>query len=136
MPHEPAATDADIDPVAVKAMIDRREPFVLIGVREPQQWQIGHIPYAKIIRRVPARSRAWAARRAESRSQNGVVSDFPERLLQSARRVLPDSLVPKRDHRIDSRRPPRRSVTGQDSGAQQNRHRCRECQRIVGFHPG
>jgi hypothetical protein len=28
VPHEAAATEADIDPVQVKAMIDRREPFV------------------------------------------------------------------------------------------------------------
>ena len=49
VPHEAAATDADIDPVQVKEMIDRREPFVLIDVREPHEWQICHIPGAKLI---------------------------------------------------------------------------------------
>src|SRR5579864_6902410 len=47
--HEPAATEGDIDPVEVKAKIDRHDPFVLIDVREPHEWQIGHIPYAKLI---------------------------------------------------------------------------------------
>ncbi len=47
--HEPVATVGDIDPTEVKAKIDRREPFVLIDVREPHEWQICHIPYAKLI---------------------------------------------------------------------------------------
>src|SRR5579864_5349250 len=47
--HQPAATEGDIEPTEVKAKIDRHEPFVLIDVREPHEWQIGHIPYAKLI---------------------------------------------------------------------------------------
>jgi len=45
----PVAVEGDIDVVEVKAKIDRREPFVLIDVREPHEWQIGHIPYARLI---------------------------------------------------------------------------------------
>jgi|SRR5579872_4973190 len=48
-PHEPVAAPGDIDPTEVKAKIDRGEPFVLIDVREPHEWQICHIPYAKLI---------------------------------------------------------------------------------------
>src|SRR6202790_2404694 len=48
-PQEPAASEGDIDPVEVKAKIDRAEPFVLVVVCEPHEWQIGHIPYAKLI---------------------------------------------------------------------------------------
>ena len=33
----------------MKAKIDRHDPFVLIDVREPHEYQIGHIPYAKLI---------------------------------------------------------------------------------------
>ena len=49
--HQPApvADAGDIDPVEVKAMIDRREPFVLIDLREPHEYQICNIPYAKLI---------------------------------------------------------------------------------------
>jgi adenylyltransferase/sulfurtransferase len=47
--HQPAATEGDIEPVEVKAKIDRREPFVLIDVREPHEYQICNIPYAKLI---------------------------------------------------------------------------------------
>ena len=43
-------------------------------------------------------------------------------------------LMPQRDHRIDSRRFPRRDVTGQKRGAQKNRHCQRQCPRIIGFH--
>jgi molybdopterin/thiamine biosynthesis adenylyltransferase/rhodanese-related sulfurtransferase/molybdopterin converting factor small subunit len=46
---QPVASAGDIDPVEVKAMIDRREPFVLIDVREPHEYQICNIPYAKLI---------------------------------------------------------------------------------------
>ena len=48
---EPAAglVEGEIDPVEVKAKIDRHDPFVLIDVREPHEWQIGHIPYARLI---------------------------------------------------------------------------------------
>ncbi len=47
--HEPVATEGDIDPVEVKAKIDRGDPFVLIDVREPHEYQICKIPYAKLI---------------------------------------------------------------------------------------
>lgn len=54
MPHQeaPAAapvTSGDIDPVEVKAMIDRGDNFVLIDVREPHEYAIAKIPYAKLI---------------------------------------------------------------------------------------
>jgi sulfur-carrier protein adenylyltransferase/sulfurtransferase len=42
-------TVQNIDPVEVKAKIDRGEKFQLIDVREPHEWQIGHIPQAKLI---------------------------------------------------------------------------------------
>ncbi len=48
-PHEPVAAEGDIDPVEVKAKIDRGDPFVLIDVREPHEYQICKIPYAKLI---------------------------------------------------------------------------------------
>jgi adenylyltransferase/sulfurtransferase len=48
-PHEPVASEGDIDPVEVKAKIDRGDPFVLIDVREPHEYQICNIPYAKLI---------------------------------------------------------------------------------------
>jgi sulfur-carrier protein adenylyltransferase/sulfurtransferase len=48
-PHEPVAAEGDIDPVEVKAKIDRGEPFILIDVREPHEYQICKIPYAKLI---------------------------------------------------------------------------------------
>ena len=48
-PHEPAVAEGDIDPVEVKAKIDRGDPFVLIDVREPHEYQICRIPYAKLI---------------------------------------------------------------------------------------
>jgi len=47
--HEPVASEGDIDPVEVRAKIDRGEPFVLIDVREPHEYQICNIPYAKLI---------------------------------------------------------------------------------------
>ncbi len=47
--HEPAAVEGDIDPVEVKAKIDRGDPFVLIDVREPHEYQICRIPTAKLI---------------------------------------------------------------------------------------
>src|SRR5262249_10895297 len=51
--HEPAPApglaEGEIDPVEVKSKIDRHDPFVLLDVREPHEWQIGHIPYAKLI---------------------------------------------------------------------------------------
>ena len=48
-PHEPVATEGDIEPVEVKAKIDRGDPFVLIDVREPHEYQICKIPYARLI---------------------------------------------------------------------------------------
>ncbi len=47
--HEPAVVEGDIDPVEVKAKIDRGDPFILIDVREPHEYQICRIPSAKLI---------------------------------------------------------------------------------------
>jgi len=47
--HETVATEGDIDPVEVKAKIDRGDSFVLIDVREPHEYQICKIPFAKLI---------------------------------------------------------------------------------------
>ncbi len=51
--HEPApaagSREGEIDPVEVKAKMDRGEPFVLIDVREPHEYQICSIPNAKLI---------------------------------------------------------------------------------------
>jgi len=52
IPSQPAAAETfegDIDPVEVKAKIDRHDPFVLIDVREPFEYKIGNIPYARLI---------------------------------------------------------------------------------------
>ncbi len=54
MPHkeEPAVApvqDGEIDPVEVKAKIDRGDDFLLIDVREPHEYQICSIPAAKLI---------------------------------------------------------------------------------------
>ncbi|HEU0140730.1 MAG TPA: molybdopterin-synthase adenylyltransferase MoeB [Bryobacteraceae bacterium] len=46
---ETAPGAADIDPTEVKAKIDRSESFVLIDVREPHEYQICKIPYARLI---------------------------------------------------------------------------------------
>jgi molybdopterin/thiamine biosynthesis adenylyltransferase/rhodanese-related sulfurtransferase/molybdopterin converting factor small subunit len=48
IPEAPAAV-AEIGPVEVKAKLDRGDKFQLIDVREPHEWQIGHIPGAKLI---------------------------------------------------------------------------------------
>jgi len=48
-PHEPVAVEGDIDPVEVKAKMDRGDSFVLIDVREPHEYQICRIPNAKLI---------------------------------------------------------------------------------------
>ena len=45
----PKSTLPEIDPVEVKAKIDRGDKFVLIDVREPHEHQIGNIPFAKLI---------------------------------------------------------------------------------------
>src|SRR6266849_2913826 len=51
--HEPApapgVAEGEIDPVEVKAKIDRGDRFVLVDVREPHEYQICNIPYAKLI---------------------------------------------------------------------------------------
>jgi sulfur-carrier protein adenylyltransferase/sulfurtransferase len=47
--HEPAPVAGDIDPVEVKAKIDRGDSFVLIDVRETHEYQICRIEYAKLI---------------------------------------------------------------------------------------
>src|SRR6266852_1572567 len=51
--HEPApapgVAEGEIDPVEVKAKIDRGDRFVLIDVREPHEYQICSIPSAKLI---------------------------------------------------------------------------------------
>src|SRR6476620_9447482 len=53
--HEPApapgVAEGEIDPVEVKAKIDRGDRFVLIDVREPHEYQICNIPSAKLIPR-------------------------------------------------------------------------------------
>ena len=48
-PHEPAPAEGDIEPAEVKAKIDGGDKFVLIDVREPHEYQICNIPYAKLI---------------------------------------------------------------------------------------
>ena len=42
-------TEWEIDPVEVKARMDRHERFVLIDVREPHEYQICSIPHARLI---------------------------------------------------------------------------------------
>jgi adenylyltransferase/sulfurtransferase len=42
-------TTGDIEPAEVKQKIDRGDSFVLIDVREPHEYQICNIPYAKLI---------------------------------------------------------------------------------------
>ncbi|HEY6395760.1 MAG TPA: molybdopterin-synthase adenylyltransferase MoeB [Candidatus Binataceae bacterium] len=52
IPHaapQSAVKTGEIGPVEVKAKLDRGEKFQLIDVREPHEWQIGHIPQAKLI---------------------------------------------------------------------------------------
>jgi adenylyltransferase/sulfurtransferase len=44
-----AAISSEIDSVALKARLDRGEDFQLIDVREPQEYQICHIPQARLI---------------------------------------------------------------------------------------
>ncbi len=48
-PAAPVQREGEIDPIEVKAKIDRGDRFTLIDVREPNEYQIGHIPYAKLI---------------------------------------------------------------------------------------
>jgi adenylyltransferase/sulfurtransferase len=52
IPAQPAApefVEGDLEPGEVKARIDRGDDFVLIDVREPHEYQICNIPYAKLI---------------------------------------------------------------------------------------
>jgi sulfur-carrier protein adenylyltransferase/sulfurtransferase len=51
-PAEPvaaAATAGEIEPAEVKSKIDRGDSFVLIDVREPHEYQICKIPFARLI---------------------------------------------------------------------------------------
>ena len=48
-PQEPAPVEGDIEPVEVKAKIDRGDSFVLIDVRETHEYQICRIPSARLI---------------------------------------------------------------------------------------
>jgi molybdopterin/thiamine biosynthesis adenylyltransferase/rhodanese-related sulfurtransferase/molybdopterin converting factor small subunit len=48
-PHEPPPAEGEIEPSEVKVKIDRGDKFVLIDVREPHEYQICNIPYAKLI---------------------------------------------------------------------------------------
>jgi sulfur-carrier protein adenylyltransferase/sulfurtransferase len=45
----PGVVEGEIDPVEVKAKMDRGDHFVLIDVREPHEYQICSIPNAKLI---------------------------------------------------------------------------------------
>ncbi|MFN9458993.1 MAG: molybdopterin-synthase adenylyltransferase MoeB [Acidobacteriota bacterium] len=46
---EPPPMSAEISPKEVKALIDAKENFVLIDVREPHEFQIGRIPTSSLI---------------------------------------------------------------------------------------
>jgi len=48
-PQPEAPVEGDIDPTEVKAKIDRGDKFVLIDVREPHEYQICNIAFAKLI---------------------------------------------------------------------------------------
>ena len=48
-PPVTSIADGEIDPTTVKQMIDRGEKFVLIDVREPHEYTICNIPFAKLI---------------------------------------------------------------------------------------
>jgi molybdopterin/thiamine biosynthesis adenylyltransferase/rhodanese-related sulfurtransferase/molybdopterin converting factor small subunit len=45
----PGLAEGEIDPVEVKAKIDRGDPFVLLDVREPHEYQIARIPTSRLI---------------------------------------------------------------------------------------
>ncbi len=47
--RQEAPVEGDIDPTEVKAKIDRGDKFVLIDVREPHEYQICNIPFARLI---------------------------------------------------------------------------------------
>ncbi len=48
-PPEPVAATGDIDPVEVKAKLDRGDNFTLVDVREPHEFQICRIPGSTLI---------------------------------------------------------------------------------------
>jgi len=48
-PQPETKMEGDIEPTEVKAKIDRGDHFVLIDVREPHEYQICNIPYARLI---------------------------------------------------------------------------------------
>jgi molybdopterin/thiamine biosynthesis adenylyltransferase/rhodanese-related sulfurtransferase len=48
-PETPVVDLSEIDPMDVKARIDRGDNFILIDVREPHEYQIAKIPYAQLI---------------------------------------------------------------------------------------
>jgi sulfur-carrier protein adenylyltransferase/sulfurtransferase len=48
-PQEKLPSDWEIDPVQLKAMLDKGEPLYLLDVREPHEWQICQIPDAHLI---------------------------------------------------------------------------------------
>jgi molybdopterin/thiamine biosynthesis adenylyltransferase/rhodanese-related sulfurtransferase/molybdopterin converting factor small subunit len=48
-PQPEAQVEGDIEPTEVKAKIDRGDNFVLLDVREPHEYQICNIPFAKLI---------------------------------------------------------------------------------------
>lgn len=48
-PRQEQPLAGDLDPVDVKRMMDRNQPFTLIDVREPHEWQIARIPGARLI---------------------------------------------------------------------------------------
>ncbi len=49
VPHEPAATTADISAKEVKAMLDSKADFLLLDVREPHEYQIAKIPGSVLV---------------------------------------------------------------------------------------
>ncbi len=48
-PAQAAVLEGEIDPTTLKQMIDRGDKFVLIDVREPHEYKICNIPFAKLI---------------------------------------------------------------------------------------
>jgi adenylyltransferase/sulfurtransferase len=48
-PEEKLPSDWEIDPVQLKAILDKGEPLYLLDVREPHEWQICRIPEAHLI---------------------------------------------------------------------------------------
>jgi rhodanese-related sulfurtransferase len=48
-PEKPKVEEGDLDPVEVKAKLDRGDDFVLVDVREPHEWKIASLPKARLI---------------------------------------------------------------------------------------